>query len=65
MKISRCQSCPVTASIDCMRTCLQQHPSGLDRQLVLRRWVKLPPPQVDALRPDEDGRRVHARAGNL
>lgn len=59
MKISRCQWCPVTASIECMRTCLQQNAGDLDRQRMFRRWAWLPPPRAGVGDPDEDRRRLN------
>jgi len=62
MKLSRCQWCPVTASIECMRACLQQRAAEHDPGRLFRRWAWLPPPpRTDIHCSDDDGRRMDAR----
>jgi hypothetical protein len=61
MKFSRCQWCPITASIECMRACLQQRAADHNHQRLTRRWAWLPPPRPDASDSEEDGHRIYAR----
>ena len=61
MKFSRCQWCPITASIECMRACLQQRAADHNHQRLTRRWAWLPPPRPDASGSEEDDRRINTQ----